>query len=159
MQIFHQIMNNDVTHCHGLYLVRHHITGIRCEVCNLFTGQGSLFEICEKCHKITCRKCYIRFLLKDCVITGSDRQYILTLQREMVYSDCNRYLHTKCIDCYLSFFKNKYQTKLNKGWRARLNNLTNLIWLPVDIWKIIFHYTYRTNHIPKINYPHYLCSV
>lgn len=88
-----------------------------CESCQIYTNMYSKFYYCESCCTLNCEQCSM--------ILRSDE-----------FSD-------QCVTCF-EFFDELYQSKVRNGWRKRLTTLTSLNYLPVELWKIVFHFTYDT---------------
>ena len=91
-----------------------------CNVCNIYKAAYGDFICCQDCEKSVCNYCLVA-----------------------IYCD-NIY---KCPDCYRSSVLETYQSFVENGLKYKLENLTTLLWLPVDIWKIVFHYTYKTTNL------------
>ena len=91
-----------------------------CDVCDIYKAVYDDFIFCEDCEKAVCGHCLVS-----------------------IYCDniC------KCPDCYRLSILETYQSFVENGLKYKLENLTTLLWLPVDIWKIVFHYTYKTNYL------------
>ena len=101
---------------------------ITCQLCNMFTTKYVKARPCRYCKKLLC---------KDCAVID-DSHYMCAYGGTTLI---------ECVECHFMHCAREYAYYVANGWRGKFSNLTTLDYLPVDLWRIVFDYTYKTNDI------------
>ena len=118
------IINNDTDDYDYYLLELRDDLPVICELCHICTAEFRYMRRCWDCDRYVCDNC---LMIHDGASMYGDYRYAL------------------CAECDYMSFTRRYRNYSEHGWKPRLENLTSLLWLPVDLWNIIFHYTYKTN--------------
>lgn len=92
---------------------------ITCSACELVKGLSYHLVYCPFCETHVCSYCYID-----------------------MYDDS---VESKCIECLTNYIDQSTKNYRTKSFSMKLQNLLGFVYLPKDLWRIVFDYTYCTN--------------